>query len=65
MESFSKTEFIVTYYCSDGTTINEYYTDYGTAYYAAEFEMKAHKDSRNHYEIKEIFTSEKIVKSTK
>lgn len=65
MESFSKTEFIVTYYCSNGTTLNEYYTDYGTAYYAAESEMKAHKNSRNYYEIKEICTSEKIVKSNK
>jgi hypothetical protein len=65
MESTSKTEFIVTYYYKDGTTLNEYYTDYGTAYYAAESEMKAHKDSRNYYEIKEICTSEKIIKSTK
>ena len=65
MESFSKTEYVVTYHCKSGRLITETYNDYGTALFAADASMEDFKDFRDWYEIKEIFTSEKIVKSTK
>lgn len=65
-DSTSKTEYIVTYhYKGGGGTYIETYDDYGVALYAAAAEMEAHRDSRDWYEVKEVLTVTKIIKSTK
>lgn len=63
--STSKTEYIVTYHYKYGGTYIESYDDYGTALYAAAAEMEAHRDSRDWYEVKEVITITKIIKSTR
>ena len=64
-DSTSKTEYIVTYHFKGGGTYIETYDDYGVALYAAAAEMEAHRDSRDWYEVKEVLTVTKIIKSTK
>ena len=65
MESTSKTEYIVIYHYKCGGTYIETYDDYGTALYTAAAEMEAHRDSRDLYEVKEVITITKIIKSTR
>lgn len=63
--STSKTEYIVTYHYKCGGTYIESYDNYGTALYAAAAEMEAHRDSRDWYEVKEVITITKVIKSTR
>jgi hypothetical protein len=63
--SDSKTEYIVTYHYKGGGTHIETYSDYGVALFAAAAEMEAHKDTHDWYEVKEILTTTRIIKSTK
>lgn len=65
MDSETKTEYIVTYHYKCGGTFIETYNDYGTALYAAASEMEAHRDFRDWYEVKEVTTITRIIKSTK
>jgi len=65
-ESTSKTEYIVTYHCKNsGRTIVETYDDYGVALFAADAEFQAHRDTRDWYEVKEVLTITRTIKSTK
>ena len=64
-DSTSKTEYIVTYHYKCGGTYIETYDDYGVAWYAAAAVMEAHRDSRDWYEVKEVLTVTRIIKSTK
>ena len=64
-ESTSKTEYIVTYHFKCGGTHIETYDDYGVALFAAAAEMEAHRDTRDWYEVKEVLTVTRIIKSTK
>lgn len=64
-DSASKTEYIVTYHYKCGGTYIETYNDYGTALYAAAAEMEAYRDTRDWYEVKEVITITRIIKSTK
>lgn len=61
----SKTEYIVTYHTKSGRHVIETYDDYGTALYAAAAEMESHRDFRDWYEIHEVTTITKLIKSTK
>lgn len=63
--STSKTEYIVTYHYKGGGTSIATYNDYGTALYAASAEMEMYKDFRDWYEVKEVLTVTRIIKSTK
>lgn len=64
-ESTSKTEYIVTYHCKCGSTIVEAYDDYGIALFAADSEFQVHRDTRDWYEVKEVLTITRTIKSTK
>ena len=64
-ESKSVTEYVVTYHYKGGGTHIETYDDYGVALFAAAAEMEAHRDTRDWYEVKEILTITRIIKSTK
>lgn len=64
-DSTSKTEYIVTYHTKGGGTYIETYDDYGVALFAAAAEMEANKDFRDWYEVKEVLTVEKVIKSTR
>jgi hypothetical protein len=64
-ESISKTEYIVTYHYKCGGTYIETYDDYGVALFAAAAEMESNRDTRDWYEIKEVITITKIIKSTR
>lgn len=64
-DSTSKTEYIVTYHFKGGGTHIETYDDYGVALFAAAAEMEAHRDSRDWYEVKEVLTVTRIIKSTR
>lgn len=64
-ESTSKTEYIVTYHYKCGGTYIETYDDYGVALFAAAAVMEANRDTRDWYEVKEVITTTKIIKSTK
>lgn len=71
-DSTSKTEYIVTYHTKGGGTYIETYDDYGVALFAAApvlrlaaAEMEANRDFRDWYEVKEVITVEKIIKSTR
>ena len=64
-ESSSKTEYIVTYHFKGGGTHIETYDNYGVALFAAASEMEAHRDYRDWYEVKEVTTVTKIIRSTK
>jgi hypothetical protein len=64
-DSTSKIEYIVTYHYKGGGTFIETYDDYGTALYTATAEMEAHRDYRDWYEVKEVITTTKIIKSTR
>ncbi len=63
--STSKTEYVVTYHYKGGGTFIETYDDYGVALFAAAAEMEAHRDTRDWYEVKEILTVTRVIKSTK
>lgn len=63
--STSKTEYIVTYHYKYGGTYIESYDDYGTALYAVTAEMEVYRDSRDWYEVKEVITITKVIKSTR
>jgi len=63
--STSKTEYVVTYHYKGGCTHIETYDDYGVALFAAAAEIEAHMDTRDWYEVKEILTTTRIIKSTK
>lgn len=63
--SSCKHEYIVTYHYKGGGTSTETYDDYGVALFAAKAEFEAHKDFRDWYEVKEVMTITKIIKSTK
>lgn len=60
----SKTEYIVTYHYKGGGTYIETYDHQGAALYGAAYVMKTHKDY-DWYEVKEISTTERLLKSTK
>lgn len=62
-DSTSKTEYIVTYHTKGGTYI-ETYDDYGVALFSAA-EMEANREFVDWYEVKEVLTVEKIIKSTR
>ena len=64
-DSTSKTEYIVTYHTKGGGTYIETYDDYGVALFAAAAEMEANRDFRDWYEVKEVRTIEKVIKSTR
>lgn len=64
-DSTSKTEYIVTYHFKGGGTHIETYDDYGVALFAAAAEMEAHRDTRDWYEVKEVLTVTRIIKSTR
>lgn len=64
-DSTSKTEYIVTYHTKCGGTYIETYADYGVALFSASAEMEANRDFRDWYEVKEVLTVEKIIKSTR
>lgn len=61
----TKTEYIVTYHHKCGATTIETYDDYGVALYTAESTMEKNKQFRDWYEIKEIVTNTKVIKSTR
>jgi len=63
-DSTSKTEYIVTYHYKGGGTYIETYDHPGAALYGAAYGMNTHKDY-DWYEVKEISTTEKLLKSTK
>lgn len=63
-EPISKTEYVVTYHYKGGGTRIETYDAYGIALFAAAAEMEAHKDTRDWYEVKEVLTITKVIKST-
>lgn len=63
-DSTSKTEYIVTYHYKGGGTHIETYDHPGAALYGAAYVMKTHKDY-DWYEVKEISTTERLLKSTK
>lgn len=65
MNSETKTEYIITYHCKSGGTYIETYDDYGVALFAAAAEMEAYRDTRDWYEVKEVITITRIIKSTK
>jgi hypothetical protein len=64
-ESTSKTEYIVTYHYKGGGTYIETYDDYGVALFAAAAEMEVNRDTRDWYEVKEVITITKVIKSTR
>ena len=64
-ESTSKTEYIVTYHYKRGGTYIETYDNYGVALFSSSAEMEAHKDTRDWYEVKEVTTTTRVIKSTK
>ena len=64
-DSTSKTEYIVTYHTKGGGTYIETYDDYGVALFAAAAEMGTNRDFRDWYEVKEVLTVEKMIKSTR
>ena len=63
-EQTSKTEYIVTYHHTSGGTHNETYDHPGAALYGAAYVMETHKDY-DWYEVKEISTTERLLKLTK
>ena len=63
-DSTSKTEYIVTYHFKSGGSHIETYDHPGVALYGAAYVMKTHKDY-DWYEVKEISTTERLLKSTK
>ena len=64
-EATYKTEYIVTYHFKGGGAQIETYDNYGVALFAAAAEMEAHRDYRDWYEVKEVTTTTRIIKSTK
>lgn len=64
-DSTSKTEYIVTYHKKGGGTYIETYDDHDLALFAAATEMEASRSFRDWYEVKEVITVEKVIKSTR
>ena len=64
-DSISKTEYIVTYHTKGGGTYSETCDDYGVALFSASAEMEANREFIDWYEVKEVLTVEKIIKSTR
>jgi len=64
-DSISKTEYVVTYHYKGGGTFIATYNNYGVALFAAAAEMEAHRDTRDWYEVKEVITITKVIKSTR
>ena len=64
-DSTSKIEYIVFYHYKSGGTHIQVYDNYGVALFAAAAEMEAHRDTRDWYEVKEVTTVTKIIKSTR
>ena len=64
-DSTSKTEYIVTYHTKSGGKCIETYDDYGVALFSASAEMEADREFIDWYEVKEVLTVEKIIKSTR
>ena len=66
MESTSKTEYIVTYHYKSGGTYTETHRNYGTAIYAASAGgILGAPEVVDWYEVKEVITITKIIKSTR
>lgn len=65
-DSTSKTEYIVTYHYKSGGTYTEIHGNYGTAIYAASTGgILGAPEVVDWYEVKEISTTERLLKSTK
>lgn len=63
-DSSCRREYIVTYHYKSGGTYIQTYDHPGAALYGAAHVMKTHKDY-DWYEVKEISTTERLLKSTK
>ena len=59
------TEYVVSFYNKDFSKSVYTYGDYGCALYDADLEYSLNKDKYDHYEIAEVITTSKIIKSVK